>query len=222
MPSLNYKLLIYSKIFDKKILIVFFSFIILIFLFESINFENSFLKYLSFFRFLIMLIGLILFLENTNKKENFLDIVYKTYTIFFIIIAIDVYIEYFPGSNILGFSSNYMGRIVSFTDDELIIGYIFSFLVLFSLIFIYRKIKNLYFFLIICVLIATSFFIGERSNFIKLSLLIFTFCFIHIFYLNKFKLKNLFIVIFVTIALFISFFEITKNTYVGKRSYYLI
>ena len=74
-----------------------------------------------------MLIGLILFLENTNKKENFLDIVYKTYTVLFIIIAIDVYIEYFSGSNILGFSSNYMGRIASFTDDELIIGYIFSF-----------------------------------------------------------------------------------------------
>ena len=217
---LNYKLLIYSKIFDKKILIFFFSFIILIFPFESINFENSFLKYLSFFRFLIMLIGLILFLENTNKKKNFLDIVYKTYTVLFIIIAIDVCIEYFSGSNILGFSSNYMGRIASFTDDELIIGYIFSFLVLFSLIFIYRKIKNLYFFLVICVLIATSFLIGERSNFIKLSFLIFTFCFIHFFYLNKFKLKNLFLVIFVTIALFISFFEITKNTYVGKRFYY--
>ena len=68
---LNYKLLISSKIFDKRILIVFFSFIILIFPFESINFENSFLKYLSFFRFLIMLIGLILFLENTNKKKIF-------------------------------------------------------------------------------------------------------------------------------------------------------
>ena len=38
---LNYKLLISSKIFDKRILIVFFSFIILIFPFESIDFENS-------------------------------------------------------------------------------------------------------------------------------------------------------------------------------------
>ena len=38
----NFKTLKKFEIFDKKILIIFFSFIIFIFPFDSINFENSF------------------------------------------------------------------------------------------------------------------------------------------------------------------------------------
>lgn len=217
---INYKSLKKLKIFDKKIFFIFFSFIILIFPFESIDFKNSFLKYLSFFRFLFMLFGLIILFEKENIKDNFFNKIYQLYIIFLTIIIIDVFIEYFSGSNLLGFSSNYVGRIASFTNDELIIGYIFSFLTLFTLIFIYKRTNHFYFYLVVLILVGTSFFIGERSNFIKLTLLILTFSLLHFFYLNKFKIKNLFLIISFFIVLIISFFQITKNTYVGKRFYY--
>lgn len=217
---INYKNIKESKIFDKKILIIFFSFVFFIFPFESINFENSFLKYLSFSRFVLMLFGLIIFFEKENKKNNFFNKIYKSYVIIFSIIIIDVLKEYFSGSNLLGFSSNYVGRIASFTNDELIIGYIFSFLILFTLIFIYKKNNHFNFFTIMFFLIIISFFIGERSNFIKSSLLILTFIFIHIFYLKVFKIKNLLLITSIIFILSISFFEITKNTYTGKKFYY--
>jgi len=217
---INYKNLKKFKIFDKKILIIFFSFIFFIFPFDSLNFENSFLKYLSFLRFILMLFGLIIFFEKEHNKNNIFTKIYKSYIIIFLIIIVDVLKEYFFGSNLLGFSSDYEGRIASFTNDELIIGYIFSFLILFTLIFIYKKTNHYNFFIIMIFLIIISFFIGERSNFIKSALLILTFTFVHFFYLKVFKIKNLFLITSFIFILSISFFEMTKNTYVGKRFYY--
>lgn len=216
---LNYNNLKEFKIFDKKILIIFFSFIFFIFPFDSINFENSFLKYLSFLRFVLMLFGLIIFFEKNNNKNNILNKIYKSYIIIFLIIIIDILKEYFSGSNLLGFSSNYGGRIASFTNDELIIGYIFSFLILFTLIFIYKKTNHFNFFIIMSFFIIISFFIGERSNFIKSVILLLTFTFVHFFYLKVFKIKNLFLITSFIFIFFVSFFEITKNTNVGKRFY---
>ena len=156
------------KFFNKKILIVFFTFIILLFPFGSIDFENAFLKYLSFFRFIFMLFGVIIFLEKENTKNNIVIKIYQVYVIILTIITIDVLVEYFSGYNLLGYSSEYIGRISSFTNDELIIGYIFSFLVLFTLIFIFQKTNHLFFFIFLCLFITISFLIGERSNFVKL------------------------------------------------------
>ena len=126
----NYKILKKLNFFDKKIFIIFFSFIILIFPFESIDFKNSFLKYLSFFRFILMMLGLIIFFKKENKNNSILYKIYKIYIIILTIITIDVLIEYYFDSNLIGYSSYYSGRIASFTNDELIIGYIFCFLTL--------------------------------------------------------------------------------------------
>ena len=128
-----------------------------------------------------MLLGLIIFFEKNNKENSLLLQIYKIYIFILSIIILDVLIEYYFGANIMGFSSNYRGRIASFTNDELIIGYIYCFLILFLFTFIYKKIKNYYFFIISCSFIIISFFIGERSNLIKLSLLIICFSFIHFF-----------------------------------------
>ena len=116
-----------------------------------------------------MFLGLIIFFEkNNNKENNFLINIYKVYIIILLIIIIDVLIEYYFGSNILGYSSHYRGRIASFTNDELIIGYIYCFLTLFTLMYIYNKTNNYYFFLILLSLVTISLVIGERSNFLKL------------------------------------------------------
>ena len=216
---INYKNLEKFKIFDKKIIIIFFSFIILLFPFESIDFKNSFFKYLSFFRFVLMLFGVIIFLEKEDKSNNIIIKIYKIYTVLLSIIIVDVLVEYYSGYNLLGYSSDYIGRIASFTNDELIIGYIFSFLVLFILVFILKKTNNFNFFIILFIFTTISFLIGERSNFIKLFLLVVMFGFMHFFYSDKLKWKKLFVIVPLFFILLFLFYEVSKNTKPGKKLY---
>jgi hypothetical protein len=86
-----------------------------------------------------MLFGLIIFFENQNNKNNFFLKIYKIYTLILAIIIVDIVVEYLFGTNILGYSSYLDGRIASFTNDELIIGYIFCFVSLFTLIYIFKN-----------------------------------------------------------------------------------
>ena len=215
----NYKKL---KILDKKIVILFFSFVILIFPFESMDFKNSLIKYFSFFRFILMLLGLIIFFEKENNKNYFFLKIYKIYAFILTIIIIDIIIEFIFGTNILGYKSYVDSRIASFTNDELIIGYIFCFTVLFTLTFIMKKTNTYYFLIIIGIILAISFIIGERSNFLKLFSLIILFSFINLFYFNKFKIRNLFIAIPIILISLASFYQLTKNTQQGKSLYRLL
>ena len=91
-----------------------------------------------------------------------------------------IFFEFFNGSNILGFSSEFNGRIASFTGDELKIGnYYFGFILL-SLCFFYKNFYKKYqlFFYILLLIFLVSSFIGERSNFIKVFLICITFIFL--------------------------------------------
>ena len=216
---INYKSLNELKFFNKKILIIFLSFIILIFPFEIVEFENAFLKYLSFFRFVLMLFGLIIFFEKGNKNNVLFFKIHKVYLVILIVIIIDILVEHFSGSNLLGYSTLYKGRIASFTNDELIIGYIFCFLVLFTLTFIYKKTNLSIFFITLFVFLNISMLIGEKSNFIKLFFLIIMFTFAHFFYLHKFKIKKLLIVVPIIFVFLISFFQLTKNTIQAQKFY---
>tara|TARA_B100001057_G_C22813350_1_gene936359 strand:- start:578 stop:1861 length:1284 start_codon:yes stop_codon:yes gene_type:complete len=217
---LNFKKLIKFNFFNNKILIFFFSFIFFIFPFQSIGFENSFIKYISFFRFVLMLFGLIIFFE-LQKNNFFFFKIYKIYAAFLIIITIDVLIEYNFGSNIMGYTSYYSGRIASFTNDELIIGYIYCFLALFTLIFFYNKTNYYFFSFISCLIIIISFFIGERSNLIKLSLLIISFSFFHFFYLKRLGFKYIILLTTIIFVFFISLFILSKNTSQGNKLFFI-
>ena len=210
------------RILDRKIIILFFGFVILIFPFESIEFKNSFIKYLSFFRFVLMLLGLVIFFEKENNKNYFFLKIYKIYAFILVIIIIDVIIEFIFGTNILGYKSYIDSRIASFTNDELIIGYIFCFIALFILTFIFEKTNAYYFFIIVGIILFISFIIGERSNFIKLFSLVLLFTFINLFYFSKFRLKNLFIAIPIILISVVSFYQLTKNTPQGKSLYRLL
>ena len=95
----NYKRFLNIDIINIKTKILFFSFIILIFPYESFEFKDSFsqssiFKYLSFSRFVLMLFGLIIFLEK-NYQTNFFSKIYKTYVVILIILTIDILFEYF-------------------------------------------------------------------------------------------------------------------------------
>ena len=86
----------------------------------------------------------------------------------------------FKGYNILGFKSDYNGRIASFTGDELKIGnYYFGFVLLaLSYIYIYfNKYNKLYFYFFALIFLITSFIIGERSNFLKVLIILSAFLF---------------------------------------------
>lgn len=74
------------------------------------------------------------------------------------------------GHNIIGFSSNYEGRISSFFGEELIVGsFIHGFsLFFFSYVLINNKKNYLIFLFLVLSIILISFIIGERANFIKL------------------------------------------------------
>ena len=165
-----------------------------------------------------MLFGLIVFLSKQNN-DKFFNTLYKIYIIYLIIISIDVLIEKFYGSNILGYSTDYTGRIASFTNDELIIGYIVSFLFIFSSASIYKKTHYKYFFIILSFIFLVSFLIGERSNFIKLFLLMIAFYLISLIYFEKLKLKNFLLIIPIILILLSSFYKITKDTHQGKKFY---
>ena len=216
---LNYKSLKNLILSKNKFFLIIFIFFLFIFPYSSINFENSILKFLFYFRHVFMFFGIIIYLMNNNLNNKILDKIKKIYLIILSIIIIDVIIEYFTGSNIFGNKANYTGRISSFTNDELIIGYIFCFLTLISYGFIVSKIKNIYFIVFIFFALLISFIIGERSNFIKLFLLLLLFSSFHNWRINKFSLVKLSKIILIIFSLIILFFVITKNTLQANKFY---
>jgi len=175
-------------LFQNKVFIILLFFwlgLLINFVFSEVK-ENSFNRTFGFFRFVILSISIFYIF---NFKNIFLkDLILKSWTIIFTLVIVDLLIEFFLGKNILGYSTNYLGRLTSFTGDELKIGHFF---LAFSFIFIttvYEKMRNfkVLFFLISIVLIL-SFLIGERANFIKLFIL--TNLFLFFIFLFKKKLK---------------------------------
>ena len=176
------------------------------------NNTESLIRSFGFLRFILLIFAFKYFMEQ--DKGNFKNILMGSWFIIFIIVTIDIFIEFFTGSNILGFSAEFNGRIASFTGDELKIGnYYFGF-VLLSLCFFYKnfyKKYQLFFYILLLVFLVSSFFIGERSNFIK----VFFICLSFIFLINNqnyFK-KFLIIILFFTISIV----TITNNEFFKGR-----
>lgn len=205
---------------NEKFFILIASFFLFIFPYDGNNFEESSIKYAAYFRHIFMFFGIIIFFSNIDSIK-LLNRAKKFYIVLLSIISIDVLKEHFTGTNFLGFYTDYEGRIASFSNDELIIGYIFAFLVLFSFGIISETIKKHYTIIIFYIIIIISFLIGERSNFLKLLLIIIFFSFFHLLLKNKFKLFKSLNLIFIISLLTISFLYITKNTNQAKKLYNL-
>ena len=205
---------------NEKFFLLIIFFVFFIFPYNSINFENSLIKYVSQLRYILMFFGIIIFLNNTNS-EKLLNKTKKFYLILLIIISIDVLKEYFTGKNFLGYNTSYTGRIASFTNDELIIGYIFSFLVLFSFGIFDFKINKKYILIFFYILFIISFLIGERSNFFNLLIIIIFFSSLHYFIKYKFTLFKLFKSFLIIFLLTLTFWIVLKNTEQAKKIYNL-
>lgn len=177
-----------------------FRFLVIIYLYLICNAifiaENneSIIRALGFIRFVLLAYAISFYL---NKNENK---IIKFWSFIFLIVSIDLMLEYFNGQNILGFSANYPGRLAGFTGDELKIGgYYFGFIFL-ALSYFNNFNKKLFFILLITFLI-TSLLIGERSNFLKIVLM--CFIFVSVVYKKPFYKKFLAFAIFSLISILI-------------------
>lgn len=204
------------EIFRNKyffILLFFFIGLIINYIFSEIP-KNSLSRVFGFFRFFIL--SLSIFYIFNYKNSKFKNIILNSWTILFLLITIDILIEYITGKNILGYTSNYIGRLGSFTGDELKIGnyfLAFSFIVLSTL---YKKVKNLKILIFSLFLILfCGFIIGERANFIRLFCI--SFLFLFFLFLFKKKLKIFFISALTFILLIFSIITFDRINNHGKK-----
>ncbi len=130
--------------------------------------ENSHapLKGLAFIRFILL--SYAIFFYSKIFDYSFL----KYWAIIFLIVSFDIVFEFFLGFNTIGYESIYIGRIASFTGDELKIGgFYFGFIFLSLAFFSKKKI----FIPLLIIFLFISLAIGERSNFLKISIMYFCF-----------------------------------------------
>ena len=168
---------------------------LLINIFFSINPINSFSRGFGFIRFIFFVMLLIYFFNLNNQK--FKNFILMSWSIIFLITNIDLIFEFLTGKNLLGFESYIGGRLASFFKDELIIGHFYYGFILIATFYIFQILSNkdrqfflknyIYFFIFIFLII--SFLIGERSNFIKVLIMVLFFSFL--FEKRYYKMKIL-------------------------------
>jgi len=153
-----------------------------------------------------------------EKLKIKLDFIIKIWSLIILITVFDVFFEKIFGHNVFGFISPDHTRIVSFFKNEMVVG---AFLLLFGIIILTyfidqkdkKKIYKIFFNIFIILLPITIFITGERSNFIKISIILFT-LFIFIprekFFINK---KNTILALFIGMVLLFNFNENIKQKY---------
>lgn len=193
-------------------LLIFFFFSLIINLFFSINFSNSFLRTIGFARFIVLVFAIKytfeILLSSSQKKKILLF-----WLLTFSLVTIDIFFENISGKSISGNYSTMPGRISSFLGEELKIGGFYFGLILISLVTIFYNKKNkVFFFFSITIFLIAIFITGERSNFIKsfFSVIIFIFVFE-----KKFFFKKIFLIIFLML-----FFLILITFNEGLRTRY--
>ena len=198
--------------FNKKPLIIFFIFCIyciFVSVFLAKNVMLSLESSLFYFRIGVFSCLVWYLIEKDKKVLNYF---YYALVISFLALVVDGYIQFFTGTNILGFFKN-GDRISSFFGDELIMGSYLSRLypLLFAL-FIVKENKKLevYFMSLFFVLLSGLILIsGERAAFFLHCL---SFIFI-IFFVKGYKQFKIIISVssLIFIIIFISSFETVKN-----------
>jgi len=188
-------------------LLIFLWLILLINLFFSIDFNNSFSRSFGFCRFIFFTFALKFYIFD--EHEDYKKYIFSIWTAIFLIIILDLIFEFIFGKNILGFESYMPGRLSGFFNQELKIGYVYSFLSLIILSYVYLNFKyyiiNINFiYIFFLIILFISFIIGERANFVKtfLMLLFFLFLFEEKFFKIKLTLVSIFCAVFFTIIIF--------------------
>ena len=221
--SLYFVLLILKKkILLKKIflsieikIIFLFSLYLIINIIINQSFENSLLRSFGLMRFLIFVPMVVYFIQFENFK--YFDFLLGTWSIFFLFISFDLLIEFFVGHNIVGYYSEYPGRLAGFMNDELVIGYFYFSFFLIITIYLTKFLNNdVYKILLFLFFISINFLIGERSNFTK-SLLCFLII-LPIFFKTLFSKKTMSIltIFFLFISITLYFSKNFKSRYIDQ------
>ena len=152
----------------------------------GINFENSLNRSIGFIRFVILSFGINYYLaRNYNYFTNF---IFKFWSLFFLIVSVDLIFESVMGFNLMGNISPDQGRLSGFLGEELKIGnYYFGFLLITLSYLLYRYKNNYILYIFPLTFIIISLLIGERSNFLKILFMTSLFLF---FFQNKNYLKK--------------------------------
>jgi len=198
-----------KKIKIKKffLIFIFFYFYILINSYVSDYSSKIFWKNFFYFRYVIFVYAV---LNILNCNKNILLLFYKCLAFFLFVVVIDGYIQYFFGSNILGFEKYRPDRISGLFNDRLILGSFLTRLLplLAGLYLINQKKLNFLEKFVGLVLIISTFILiilsGERTSFL-MSLVIMT---VFIFCI-KFKYKIYFT--FALISFILIMFIFNKN-----------
>ncbi len=212
------------QIYDFKpvLLLIILNFYLLFNSLISVDMMSGIYRNFGFLRFILFFI-MVNYLFYIKKKN--LDI-FKVWTIIFFTVLIDIYIERFTGSNILGFGgmeSDFQSRgyrVVSFFKTEQIPGAFicgFSFIVLGYILNFFRSQKNFKIlgFIIILFCLVGIMLTGERSNGLKalIGFLIF------ITIIDYVRLRNKILILFGFLAIFfltINFSDYVKYRYVDQ------
>jgi len=192
-------------------LLIFFFCSLLLTVFFSQNWQNSLPRVIKFVFIFILLIESQRLVCNNEEKINF---IFKIWSIIFASVCFDIVFEIIFGHNLLGFTSYMPGRIASFFGDELVVGAFFHGFVLYFVAYSfsnYPQNKNLIV-IIIIILIMVSFFIGERSNFLKVFFSLFIFSTI-IFKIKPLKNFLILISVILIMTIFLNFNEDYKIRY---------
>jgi len=203
------------QIFNNKILIPLLLFwgSMLINLFFSNNVDESMIRVLGFFRFIILVLALQYVISEKNNK--YMPLLFKFWFYFFIFISIDLIFEFFVGHNLFGFSSSMPARLVGLLKDELKIGNFYYGFILIILTYFYyaypnkKKILLFLFFLFLVVLLL----IGERGNFLRGLIIII------LFFILIFPSKKIFKVLFIS-TIFLIFASIINFEYEYKKRFF--
>lgn len=205
----------YYEYFISKYFIVFLFFCLWIVFGSFINGAefSSIKSTLFYFRFGVFACAFAFLLDKNNK---ILEGLYYVILLCFVSLILDSFIEYFTGSNILGWSNKNPGinRISSFFGDEYVLGSYLSRLLplVFALSIFFKKQNSKLFFITLVVMVLAEvivFLSGERSSFFFINL---SAIFIIIF-IKDFKLLRLSVLIFSLILIIaISFFNNAAKT----------
>ena len=215
------------KFYDKKVLITLFVFYIYL-IFNSlisIDFSSGIFRNIGFIRFILFFLTInLIFCKLRNNKYLF-----KFWTLIFLCVVIDIYIERFTGSNLFGYGKIQIDgvlqphgpRVVSFFKTEPIAGaFVTGFIFIISgfLIDSFKKKKDNFKILLLFIILISLigiFITGERSNTIK------AFFGMSLFFLItdtfKWKIKiisfSVFLILIGTIIYSSSYF---KSRYIGS------
>ena len=136
--------------------------------FISIDYSESYLRNLGFLRFIILFVAFNYF----YYQKFFFKKMFKSWLLILLIVALDVFIEFSYGKNILGYDISGYGnpkRIVSFFKDEPIVGsFISAFFLFLTGFFLNQKKKYKPYVLLAIILFFISILVTtERSSVIR-------------------------------------------------------